>query len=112
MELLVIFRGLQLCVPMGLHRLMVESDSQSAIQAINDGERVLAQYATLIREIQALSMKLQEFTFNYGSRMGNQVAHTLPRITWKINELHVWWGSIPVIVKSFVWLDASFDTIS
>lgn len=74
---------------MGLHRLIVESDSQLAIQVINEGERVLTQYATLIREIKALSMSFQECTFTYGSHMGNQVVHTLAIHTWQVHELHV-----------------------
>lgn len=85
-ELLAIFRGLQLCILMGLQTLIVESDSQLAIQAIREGETALVQHATLIREIRALSTSFLDCNFQYVNCMGNQGAHTFARHAWRIHE--------------------------
>lgn len=69
-EFMAIFRGLQLFVPLGISNIIVESDSQLAIQALIEGENSLEHYATIIREIINLSSYFQNFQFCYTIRMG------------------------------------------
>lgn len=64
-ELLAIFRGLILCVPLGIHSLVIESDSLLAIQAISDRENSCIQYGHLIQEIQNLKHRLMHCSFQY-----------------------------------------------
>lgn len=46
-ELLAIFCG-QLCVPLGIHTLVVESDSLLAIRAVTEGENSCMQYSNIL----------------------------------------------------------------
>lgn len=53
-ELLAIFRGFQLCVPLGIENLKVESDSLFSIQAIDKGQSSCAQHSNLIKKMQTM----------------------------------------------------------
>lgn len=78
-EFMAIFQGQQLCVPLGISKISVESDSQLAIQALMEGEISLAQHATIIQEILNLSSRFQNCQFRYTNLMGNRLAHHLAK---------------------------------
>lgn len=50
-ELLAILRGLQICLPLGLRNLEVESDSLLAVKALHDGDESIASYSHLLRVV-------------------------------------------------------------
>lgn len=78
-----------MCRSLGVQTITVEIDSQLAIQAIHEGEASFTQHATIIREIIELSKRFQECKFQYANRLGNQVANTLARHAWRVNEFSV-----------------------
>lgn len=88
-ELLAIFRELQLRVSFDIHSLVIESDSLLAIQVINDGENSCIQYGHLIREIQSLKHQMLHCSFQYVSRLCNFVAHQLTRHAWQVEHMCV-----------------------
>lgn len=69
-EFMAIFHGLQLFVPQGISNIIVESDSQLAIQALIEGENSLEHHATIIQEIINLSSRFQNCQFCYTNQMG------------------------------------------
>lgn len=77
-EILAVFRGLQLCSPLEIQSITVKSDSLLAVQAISDGEASCAQHSNLIRDIiSLLKERFMSCNFIYASRHGNFVAHEL-----------------------------------
>lgn len=56
-ELIAIFRRLQLCLPLGILSLMVESDSLVAVHVIQEGETALAHHRTILKEILRVNQK-------------------------------------------------------
>lgn len=108
-EFTAIFRGLQLCLPLKVRKLQVESDSLIAIQAINEGAESFAQHSTLIKELLEIKAQFQDCKFEYVSRVGNGVTHQLARHVWYVENLHIWGEEFPSFIKPQVWLDASFN---
>lgn len=81
-KLLAIFRGLQLCVPLGIPKLAVEIDCLVAMQALKEGVESVAAHRHLLMEILRLRKNFVVCNFNHISRLGNHVAHFLARYAW------------------------------
>lgn len=87
-ELLALFRGVQVCVPVSIQRLRIKSDSLLAVQAVDEGEESCFRYSNLIREIQTLKNCFMDCTFLYVSSLGNTgVAHKLARYAWQVEDI-------------------------
>lgn len=56
-ELLAIFWGLQLCSPLGLHELIIESDSLLMVKELQNAKDTLSLLGNLIEEIKGLMKK-------------------------------------------------------
>lgn len=105
-ELLAILRGLQLCIPLGLRTLEVESDSLLALNALKEGDELLVSYSHLLREILKLRQRFPHCSFSYMiSRVENFVAHKLARSTCLVEDLFVWWENVPDFILSELWAD-------
>lgn len=86
-ELLAIFRGLQLCVPLGIPHLIVESDSLLPIQAVHEGETYSnVHHSNLIWDLRGQQRCFLSFKFQYVSRMGNKSTHKLARHAWQVEN--------------------------
>lgn len=104
-ELMAIFRGLQFCVPLGISDLTVESDCLVAMNVLKDGVDSVAVYNHLIAEILTLKNHFGSCRFEYVSRFGNQVAHSLARFAWRLNVTTIWWASCSDFALSALWKD-------
>lgn len=76
-ELLVILRGLQLCFPLGLHDLMVESNSV----AVGESMSLLG---NLIKDVKDLMQKNPRCTIQHTGRVANEAAHRMVRHAWSL----------------------------
>lgn len=110
-ELLAIFQGLLLSIPLGINSIMVKNDCLIDIKALQDREVYRSQLSVLINEILELSKYFVQCSFHYVSRDGNIVVHKLARNGWNVEELSVWWECIPQSIKASAWVDATFNSI-
>lgn len=94
MELLAIFCGLQICISFDISNLIVENNSLLAIRAVLKGEDSCILQSDVIREILWMSRLFHSCCFQYVSRLGNDVAHKLPRYPWQVEDLCTLWDSI------------------
>lgn len=66
-ELLAMFKSLQLCVKMHIWKLMVETDCLVTVQAMEEGPKAHVSYNHLIQEILSLANSFELYKFNYVS---------------------------------------------
>ncbi|KAF5472300.1 hypothetical protein F2P56_009031 [Juglans regia] len=89
-EMLAIFRALQLCTSMGIHRLIMESDCLMDIQVLNNELVSDAMLTPFVSEIRKVLRVFVECKFQHVYREGNQVAHILARYAWNVENISIW----------------------
>ncbi|KAG2726715.1 hypothetical protein I3760_01G126500 [Carya illinoinensis] len=105
LELMAIFRGLQMCATMGIPKILVESDSLLCIEGLQYNNMHQSLLGGLYMEIQSLVSRFVCCDFSHVYREGNQVAHRLARFASSIVSIAVWWDCIPDCISQAVWLD-------
>ncbi|XP_042988759.1 uncharacterized protein LOC122316293 [Carya illinoinensis] len=78
-ELLAVLRGLQLCFPLEIPKLAIESDCLLLVWALQTEYETFSSNGNLLKETKALMSCFHEVCIDHGNRMGNGVAHTLTR---------------------------------
>lgn len=78
-EALAILRGQQLCMPLGICKLVIESDSLLLVQELQASSDSLANAGNIIAEVRQLLSRFQEVQIQHVNRLGNSVAHALAR---------------------------------
>ncbi|XP_042962413.1 uncharacterized protein LOC122296675 [Carya illinoinensis] len=94
-ELLVIFRGLQLCAGMRIHHIQVESDCLMVIEALNQESMSNSLYGEIYHEIKQLSSLFGECLFTHVYREANMTAHLLAQCGRQVESITTWWDCIP-----------------
>ncbi|XP_041009382.1 uncharacterized protein LOC121253436 [Juglans microcarpa x Juglans regia] len=94
-ELLTILRGLQLCIPMGIPELIVESDSLLSVQAIQSMEDPKSMQGNVICAIKDLMKSLPKVLMQHANRLSNRVADGLAKYAQFQDTLVVWGDQIP-----------------
>lgn len=110
MELWAILQGTQLCLPMGMKKLVVETDCLIAVQALDASPDSYACCCHLLHEIISHKACLEECKFTYVSSWGNRVAHFLARYAHNVENTTVWWDSLPNFISSATLLDSNCIT--
>ncbi|XP_042954614.1 uncharacterized protein LOC122291030 [Carya illinoinensis] len=106
-ELLAILRGLQLCIPLGIGELIVETDSMLSVRALTAEGESMSPHGNLIYSILSLSKQLPKVTFQHAGRVHNAAADGLAKLARFVEDLTVWWESIPECISQIVWHEAS-----
>ncbi|XP_042944742.1 uncharacterized protein LOC122278629 [Carya illinoinensis] len=106
-ELLAILRGLQLCIPLGINELIVETDSMLSVRALTTEGESMSPHGNLIYSILSLSRQLPKVIFQHVGREHNATADGLAKLTRFVEDLTVWWESIPKCIYQIVWHEAS-----
>ncbi|CAI9756749.1 unnamed protein product [Fraxinus pennsylvanica] len=104
-ELLAIFRGLQLCVNMGIQNLLVESDSKLVVEALQIERMLNSSLGVLYQEVKHLATQFVNCKYSHIYRECNMVAHKLARHAKLVDDICVWLDSIPDCVSQAIWLD-------
>lgn len=78
-ELLAVFRGMQLCNPTHVRHFIIETDCLLVVQAIHEGANSYADYTNPVHEILLLKQFLRAMIVTYINRLGNKVAYSLDR---------------------------------
>ncbi|CAI9763030.1 unnamed protein product [Fraxinus pennsylvanica] len=89
-EALAILRGLQLCIPFGIPKIVIEIDCLLLVQELQASPASLATAGYIIAEVKQLLSRFQEVQIQHVNRMGNSVAHALARNAWNVADISVW----------------------
>lgn len=92
-ELKACRRAVELAIEMGVRKLVLESDSQAAVQKNTDRARNLSAYGHLVHEIKTLPNSCEE-RVAWVRRCANNAAHILAR-EGCLNSLCKTWFRVP-----------------
>ncbi|XP_042959454.1 uncharacterized protein LOC122294624 [Carya illinoinensis] len=104
-ELLAVFRGMQLCISMGISALEVESDCLLLVQALQQEDMSNSLLGNLFSEVKRLCNYFSSVSFVHVYREGNRAAHLLARNAWRVEDIDMWWDSIPDFLSQALWFD-------
>ncbi|CAI9775939.1 unnamed protein product [Fraxinus pennsylvanica] len=104
-ELLAIFRGMQLCVNMRIQNLLVESDSKMVIEALQTDSMLNSFLGVLYQEVKIFDTHFVNCNYSHIYRECNMVAHKLARHAQWVDDICVWLDSIPNCISQAIWLD-------
>ncbi|CAI9767957.1 unnamed protein product [Fraxinus pennsylvanica] len=96
-----------LCVPLGIRKLVIESDCLLLVQELQASSDSLANAGNIIADVKQLLSRFQEIQIQHVNRMGNSVAHALARNAWNVADISVWWDHLPSFLQKNLWLDAN-----
>ncbi|XP_042950614.1 uncharacterized protein LOC122282698 [Carya illinoinensis] len=106
-ELLAMLRGLQLCVSLGITSLQVESDSLLTVQELEKEGYSTTLWGGLIQEVKSLLQRYPNWSIQHKGREANGVAHCLARFAWNLDDICIWWNSVPDCISQAIWVDSS-----
>ncbi|KAF5478058.1 hypothetical protein F2P56_004648, partial [Juglans regia] len=86
-ELIAILRGLQICLPLGIPQLVIESDSLLLVDEIQNDKAPRSLHGNLVTQIKQLMQRLQKCFIQHSGRLGNSVAHGMARHAWNVDDL-------------------------
>ncbi|XP_042942894.1 uncharacterized protein LOC122277073 [Carya illinoinensis] len=104
-ELLAILRGMQMCIPLGIPKLMVESDCLMLVNELQSSQAPSSVNSNLVMEVKNLMSCFHEVLFEHVNRTCNGVAHVLARYAWNVCDVQMWWGSAPAFAGQALWFD-------
>ena len=94
-EVLATHQALWLAKELGFQRLIVEGDSESIINAINDENMAWFEYGHISQDIRLLISSFYFVSFCHVRRQGNCMVHCLARRAIS-SSLDVWMESVPL----------------
>ncbi|XP_042958008.1 uncharacterized protein LOC122293496 [Carya illinoinensis] len=106
-ELIAILRGIQLCIPLGIAELQIESDALLVIEELKKDGRSSTLWSSLIHEIKTLLSSFPAWSIQYRGRESNGVAHNLAKFAWHLDNIALWWDVIPECISQTIWVDSS-----
>ncbi|XP_040990905.1 uncharacterized protein LOC121238126 [Juglans microcarpa x Juglans regia] len=94
LELLAMLSGLQLCLPLGIEELILESDSLMMATQLEDEEESWF-LGNIIMETKQLMARFRYCTIQHVGQVGNVAAHNLATHAWHVVDIVTWWDSCP-----------------
>lgn len=94
-EMIAIRCGLNLATNLGCTKLVIESDSTSALEAISDPYAYMGTAVPIIAECSLMSMEFAHISFYHCSREANSVADALAKHCISMRKSEVWETNIP-----------------
>ena len=96
-EVLAARRSLIFAIELGFDHVILESDSEIAIQAMNSKDYSAAPFGHIISDIKALSSHFRSLVFHHTRRLGSKIAHRLARIACNFSSSFCTWiEEVPV----------------
>ena len=96
-EVLPARRSLIFAIELGFDHVILESDSEIAIQAMNSKDYSAAPFGHIISDIKALSSHFRSLVFHHTRRLGSKIAHRLARIACNFSSSFCTWiEEVPV----------------
>ncbi|XP_075654719.1 uncharacterized protein LOC142624872 [Castanea sativa] len=103
-EVMALEQGVLLAQEIQLSRVIFESDSLNAIQAVKD-KASGSNYGHIVQGILQVSESFETCCFKLLSRNFNSVAHELALLARRSGTQHLWIGVTPPCVTSFIQAD-------
>lgn len=105
-EMVAMLHGLQLCIPMSIEKLILESDSLLMVNHMNEDTKPWSLFGNIIKETRQLSTRFKSCIVQHVGHLGNIVGHRPLAIhAWHVQDVTIWSGSCPDFVKEVVWVD-------
>ncbi|XP_042972972.1 uncharacterized protein LOC122304773 [Carya illinoinensis] len=104
-EMLAIFRGLQLTAHLGIQHLIIESDALTLVQELQKPKPSMALVGNVIRDTKELMSLFHMCEVRYTMRSCNEAAHKLARHAWHVSNINLWWGSFPDVIAPVLWTE-------
>ncbi|XXG53903.1 hypothetical protein AAC387_Pa03g1920 [Persea americana] len=95
-------RGLQMDCSIGVHDIILEGDSLWMIDALNSSSPNLSRQCLLFNDIKILWQHFKSYEVTHVGREGNAIAHTWARYAQFIDDIEVWWFSVPNLIMQNV----------
>ncbi|XP_042942822.1 uncharacterized protein LOC122277005 [Carya illinoinensis] len=106
-EALAILRGLQFCIHLGIHNLVIESDSLLVVKEFNKKGSLKDTFDNVIREAKELMTQFGTCEVQHVNRSCNEVAHSLVKFGLSVQNISLWWGAYPDVISNILWSDSS-----
>ena len=87
---------------LGLHRAIVDGDSEVVVKALRCKEYGLALYAHLINDMSLFFGLYSELSYSHVRRDGNKIAHNLVRLALTSQSCSAWMEDVPSRTLPFV----------
>ncbi|KAF5463849.1 hypothetical protein F2P56_013977 [Juglans regia] len=78
-ELLAIFKGLQICIPMGIDELIIESDSLLIVNELIEACEPTSAWGNLVFEVKNMMKMFPSCSIQHKGWMANEAAHTFEK---------------------------------
>ncbi|XP_042939474.1 uncharacterized protein LOC122274504 [Carya illinoinensis] len=85
-EILAMFRGLQICANMGIQNLILENDCLMMISKLQTNSDSFVHQRVLVQETRRLMQLFQNCSAQHVNHLGNEVAHRLVKHAWNVEE--------------------------
>ena len=96
-EVLAARRAVIFALELGFDQVILEGDSEIAIQAMNSDDYSAAPFGHIITDIKSLSSSFRSLVFYHTRRLGNKVAHRLAREACNFSSpFCTWIEEVPV----------------
>ena len=95
LETLAAAKALEFASDLSLGKVILEGDSETIINSLNDNSPSLAPFGLPIQEVKNYANLFQCISFLHVCREGNNVAHNLARHARHVNGFSVWMEDVP-----------------
>ncbi|KAL8547442.1 hypothetical protein ACS0TY_006969 [Phlomoides rotata] len=87
--------GLESSVENGITQLLMESDSENLIRALNREAEMEPYVMEVADDIRSLARSIDCSSFSYIQRTANKAAHSLTHIGIELNDVKIWIDEVP-----------------
>ncbi|KAF5472125.1 hypothetical protein F2P56_008865 [Juglans regia] len=105
-EMLAIFRALQLSMHMGIHHLIIESDASTLVEELQKSAPPMALVGNVIKDTKELMHCFQSCEVRHVGRNCNEAEYKLARHAWIVSDISLWWGSFPNVIAPIIWVES------
>lgn len=107
-EVLAIFKSLQLCLHQGIPRLIIESDCLLLMEEIQSQDSPNSILNNILLDIKDLMYHLIECQIQNLNRSCNMAAHTLARNAWHVSDIVLWYEEMPHFLDQTIWFNTLY----
>ncbi|XP_042939525.1 uncharacterized protein LOC122274565 [Carya illinoinensis] len=106
-EGLALRRAMEVCVDLGLGRMVFEGDAQIIVQAVTSDEEISADYGVLVNDARSMLRTWTQWHVAFVHREANYAAHQLAKLALDYEYEKIWMEDGPMQVMLTVQLEQS-----
>ncbi|KAL5836597.1 hypothetical protein ACOSQ3_013766 [Xanthoceras sorbifolium] len=104
-EAMAILSGIQLAWEVGIHLIVVESDSKQVVNLLNGVGNSITDLGMIVNSILNHPSRSHIRSFSFSPRVSNTTAHALSRLALDLDEMVVWMEEVPDSLHHIVLAD-------